>query len=144
MASNSGNYEKSEIRTLKVVDFYSDDYRKFKAQILLINGLRYFGLSKFYFDQEADKFKPTKKSIYLREEIWEEFLQIIPRLALPNSSASTLPSTSTSSDSSDSPPAKKRKNGSKVLLCITIFQSCLGNMLQTLTFLHTSPPCFSL
>ena len=81
-----------KITTEKSIEFGKEEKKCYRAQVILVNGNPYFGVSKCWKDHKTGKYKPSKQSFYLSQPAWVRFIEeVLPQLTYnPNQVAGVV------------------------------------------------------
>lgn len=62
---------KPVFRTLSKFSIYEDKFIQLRAQVVSVNnGNPLLSLQKYHYDEDADRWTPTRKCLFLRKECW--------------------------------------------------------------------------
>ena len=85
----------AKFETKKTCEFSATDSNSFRLQVVYINDLPYVGLSKFWFEESAKKWIPTKKNFFMPATMWSSFAAAVSSITCYlKSAAATSSSTS--------------------------------------------------
>ena len=77
------NYSKknSDIEIVKEIEFFKDEKKSFRAQVLSIKGEPYSQVQKCKFSPQANLYLPSKNTVCLPFPVWEKFVkEVVPQL----------------------------------------------------------------
>ena len=77
MSTSSYKANPKVINTIRRITFHTDERIKLYAQLIDIEGKKFVGFQKMWFNTETKQWQYSKKSFYMAVEYWTDFNKMI-------------------------------------------------------------------